>query len=168
MVHAPDRLQWCLSLVLHCYRPTDGITRYTIAAISPSVTIPTTLSLYSQGYGRESGVPTLIVGAASLDVVIVISLFGIFLGLAFSDGESTWMCWMWGFNLHICRQSGSRHLQSSYSNCCGSCVWSDLWIASMGIPYKSLCKFAIFWCMIADNNDSAHRKRSPKFEIAFS
>ncbi len=59
-----------------------------MAAISPSVTIPTTLSLQNQGYGQASGVPTLIVGAASLDVVVAISLFGIFLGLAFSDGES--------------------------------------------------------------------------------
>ena len=62
-------------------------SRYTVAAISPAVTVPTTLTLHSQGYGLESGVPTLIVGAASLDVVIAISLFGIFLGLSFSDGE---------------------------------------------------------------------------------
>ena len=30
---------------------------------------------------------TLIVAAASVDVVISISLFGVFLGLAFSEGE---------------------------------------------------------------------------------
>lgn len=33
-----------------------------------------------------TGIPTLIIGAASFDVVISISLFGIFLGLAFSEG----------------------------------------------------------------------------------
>ena len=58
-----------------------------MAAISPAVVVPTTLSLQDMGYGVESGIPTLIVGAASMDVVISISLFGIFLGLAFSDGE---------------------------------------------------------------------------------
>lgn len=59
---------------------------YVVAAISPSVVVPTMLNLQSRGYGVESGIPTLVVGAASMDVVIVISLFGIFLGLAFSDG----------------------------------------------------------------------------------
>ncbi len=59
---------------------------YIIAAISPAVVVPTTLSLQSQGYGQESGIPTLIVAAASMDVVISISLFGVFLGLAFSAG----------------------------------------------------------------------------------
>ncbi len=57
--------------------------------------VPTALNLQQQGYGVESGLPTLIVGAASLDVVITISLFGIFLGLAFSDGEASPQlgCW---------------------------------------------------------------------------
>ena len=32
------------------------------------------------------GIPTLIVAAASVDVVTAVSLFGIFLGLVFSDG----------------------------------------------------------------------------------
>ena len=33
-----------------------------------------------------AGVPTLILAAASMDDVIAISLFGVFLGLAFSEG----------------------------------------------------------------------------------
>ncbi len=60
--------------------------RYIIAAISPAVVVPTTLSLQNQGYGKESGIPTLIVAAASMDVVISISIFGVFLGLSFSEG----------------------------------------------------------------------------------
>lgn len=35
----------------------------------------------------SSGIPTLVVAGASIDVVISISLFGVFLGLVFSDGE---------------------------------------------------------------------------------
>ena len=66
----------------------DYVCRYIVAAISPAVVVPTTLSLQSKGYGVDSGIPTLIVGAASMDVVISISLFGIFLGLAFSDGKA--------------------------------------------------------------------------------
>lgn len=37
------------------------------------------------------GIPTLIVAAASMDVVTAVSLFGIFLGLVFSEGK---------YNLH--------------------------------------------------------------------
>lgn len=59
---------------------------YVIAAISPAVVVPTTLSLQARGYGQASGIPTLIVAAASMDVVISISLFGVFLGLSFSKG----------------------------------------------------------------------------------
>ena len=32
------------------------------------------------------GIPTLLVAAASIDVVTAVSLFGIFLGLVFSEG----------------------------------------------------------------------------------
>ena len=35
----------------------------------------------------SAGIPTLVLAAASLDVVICISFFGVFLGLTFSDGE---------------------------------------------------------------------------------
>ena len=35
----------------------------------------------------SSGIPSLVVAAASIDVVISISLFGVFLGLVFSDGK---------------------------------------------------------------------------------
>ncbi len=34
----------------------------------------------------HAGIPTLVVAAASMDVVTSISLFGVFLGLAFSEG----------------------------------------------------------------------------------
>ena len=37
----------------------------------------------------SSGIPTLILAAASMDDVIAISLFGVFLGLAFSEGKSS-------------------------------------------------------------------------------
>ena len=71
-----------------------SLRSYVVAAISPSVVVPTALNLQSQGFGQASGIPTLIVAAASMDVVICISLFGVFLGLAFSEG-------MWALSQHV-------------------------------------------------------------------
>jgi hypothetical protein len=45
------------------------------------------LQLQRRHFGTEKGIPTLIVAAASVDVVTAVSLFGIFLGLVFSDGS---------------------------------------------------------------------------------
>ena len=59
---------------------------FVVAAISPAVVVPNTLVLQAQGYGQASGIPTLIVAAASMDVVVSISIFGVFFGLAFSEG----------------------------------------------------------------------------------
>lgn len=60
---------------------------YVIAAISPAIVVPTMLSLDNRGYGKKKGITTLTVAAASLDVVVSVSLFGVFLGLAFSAGN---------------------------------------------------------------------------------
>ena len=54
--------------------------------MSPAIVVPITLDLQSQGYGRETGIPTLVVASSSMDIVISISIFGIFLGLSFSEG----------------------------------------------------------------------------------
>jgi hypothetical protein len=60
---------------------------YVLAAISPAVVIPTMLHLQKRHYGVTKGITTLIVAAASVDVVTAVSLFGVFLGLVFSEGS---------------------------------------------------------------------------------
>ena len=49
---------------------------FLFAGISPAVVIPSLLALQDKGYGVEAGVPTLVVTAASVDVVYAIAGFG--------------------------------------------------------------------------------------------
>jgi NhaP-type Na+/H+ or K+/H+ antiporter len=50
---------------------------FLFAAISPAVVIPSLLSLHEKGFGAEAGVATLVVTAASVDVVYAIAGFGV-------------------------------------------------------------------------------------------
>jgi solute carrier family 9B (sodium/hydrogen exchanger), member 1/2 len=53
-----------------------------MAAISPAVVIPSMLSLRDMGYGSKRQVPTAVLAGATLDNVVVITLFTIILALA--------------------------------------------------------------------------------------
>ena len=80
------------------------VIRYLLSAISPAVVVPTILTLKENVKGINEGIcfdrslycvlslcigiTTLIVAAANIDVVIAISLFSIFLGLVFSEGNA--------------------------------------------------------------------------------
>ncbi len=55
--------------------------------MSPAVVVPSLLELQEKGYGIDQGIPTLGLAAASLENVFAISLVGVFLGLAFSEGK---------------------------------------------------------------------------------
>lgn len=55
--------------------------------MSPAVVVPQLLVLQDKGYGVEQGIPTLVMAASSCDDVLAISLFGVFVGIAFSQGE---------------------------------------------------------------------------------
>ncbi|VDK17444.1 unnamed protein product [Anisakis simplex] len=72
-----------------CY---EGLVNFnysmTLAATSPAVTIPTMLGLSKKGYGNDSGVPTAILAAASIDNMICITLFNVFLSLI-TENDST-------------------------------------------------------------------------------
>lgn len=46
------------------------------------------MSLQEKGYGKDKGIPTLIIAAASCDDVLAVSAFGVVLGMAFSTGKS--------------------------------------------------------------------------------
>ena len=52
-----------------------------LAAVSPAVVVPLMIDFMDRGRGAKKGIPTLILGASSLDDVFVIVLFSVFLGM---------------------------------------------------------------------------------------
>lgn len=53
-----------------------------IAAVSPAVVVPRMLRLMDNGFGKQKGIPQMIMAGASVDDVFVIVLFTAFTGLA--------------------------------------------------------------------------------------
>jgi len=60
---------------------------FVLGAVTPAVVVPQLLTLQAKGFGVKQGIPTLVMAASSFDDVIAISLFGVFLGIAFSKGN---------------------------------------------------------------------------------
>ncbi|MBW8035719.1 MAG: peptidase [Planctomycetes bacterium] len=61
---------------------TSAITAFLLAAVSLAVVVPTMLELKDEGYGRKKNVPTVVLAGTSLDNVLAITCFSIFLSLA--------------------------------------------------------------------------------------
>ncbi|XP_055334940.1 sodium/hydrogen exchanger 9B2-like isoform X2 [Paramacrobiotus metropolitanus] len=59
-------------------------------AVSPAVLVPFMIQLQEEGLGTNKGIPTLLMAAGSLDDVLAISGFSIFLSLIFSTGAAIW------------------------------------------------------------------------------
>ena len=59
----------------------------TVAAVSPAIVLPQMLQLQNKGYGTERGIPTMVIASSSFDDVLAISLFFVFLTLAFSTSD---------------------------------------------------------------------------------
>ena len=57
-----------------------------LAAVSPAVVVPLMIDFMDRGRGARKGIPTLILGASSVDDVFVIVLFTVFLGM-YGGGE---------------------------------------------------------------------------------
>ena len=70
--------------------PVGFMLGFVLAAVSPAVIIPCTMTLSAQRLGVEKGIPTLVIAACSLDDVIAIGGFGIFLGIFFSSEKELW------------------------------------------------------------------------------
>ncbi|KAL9984446.1 hypothetical protein ACROYT_G006738 [Oculina patagonica] len=60
---------------------------FVLGAVTPAVVVPQLLTLQQKSFGVEQGIPTLVMAASSFDDVVAISLFGVFLGIAFSEGN---------------------------------------------------------------------------------
>lgn len=75
-----------LTLLLRMWMDFDwtmaGLTGFMLAAVSPAVVVPAMLRLSEEGYGRKNAVPTLVLAGASVDDVLAITLFAMFLRMA--------------------------------------------------------------------------------------
>ena len=67
--------------LLHITYLEAAILGTILAAVSPAVVVPLMIDFMDRGRGSEKGIPTLILGASSLDDVFVIVLFTVFLGM---------------------------------------------------------------------------------------
>ncbi|SHF38632.1 sodium/proton antiporter, CPA1 family [Desulfacinum infernum DSM 9756] len=61
-----------------------------LAAVSPAVVVPLMIDFMDRGRGAKKGIPTLILGASSVDDVFVIVLFTIFLGMYGGGKVNLW------------------------------------------------------------------------------
>lgn len=64
---------------------------FIIAAVSPAIVTVEMLSLKSQGYGVDKGIPSLIIAAASLDDIVAIMGFSICIGLAVKSEDTSFV-----------------------------------------------------------------------------
>ncbi|XP_065224147.1 sodium/hydrogen exchanger 9B2-like isoform X2 [Planococcus citri] len=60
---------------------------FELGAVSPAIVIPALQTIKEKGYGESKGISTLLIAASSLDDIVCISIFGVLLGLIFSQGE---------------------------------------------------------------------------------
>lgn len=61
---------------------TAGLTAFMLAAVSPAVVVPSMLDLQDSISEKQQVVPTIILAGASVDDVLAITIFSVFLGLA--------------------------------------------------------------------------------------
>jgi solute carrier family 9B (sodium/hydrogen exchanger), member 1/2 len=57
---------------------------YTLSCISPSIIVPCIVGLIDRGYGKEKGIPTAIIAAATFDDILTIVNNGICASIAFT------------------------------------------------------------------------------------
>lgn len=58
---------------------------YTLGAVSPAILVPSCMILQNADYGTIKGIPTTLIAAASFDDIIAISVFSLFLTVAFNQ-----------------------------------------------------------------------------------
>ncbi len=66
---------------LHISTLEAAILGTILGAVSPAVVVPLMINFMDRGRGSRKGLPTLLLGASSIDDVFVIVLFSIFLGM---------------------------------------------------------------------------------------
>jgi solute carrier family 9B (sodium/hydrogen exchanger), member 1/2 len=66
---------------------TSALGAFMLSAVSPAVVVPSMLDLKEQGLGAENDVPTIVLAGASVDDVVAITFFSLFLMLATSGAS---------------------------------------------------------------------------------
>ncbi|MBW2017185.1 MAG: sodium:proton antiporter [Deltaproteobacteria bacterium] len=72
--------------LLHISLLEAAILGSILGAVSPAVVVPLMIDFMDRGRGAKKGIPTLILGASSVDDVFVIVLFTVFMGM-YGGGE---------------------------------------------------------------------------------
>lgn len=71
-----------------------------LAAVSPAVVVPLMIEFMEKSRGAQKGIPTLILGASSLDDVFVIVIFTVLLGVQ-TGGGSSWLSSVWAIPVSV-------------------------------------------------------------------
>lgn len=66
----------------------SGMLGFIISAVSPAVVIPSMVKLKDEGYGMDKGIPVMNLASASIDDVISLTAFAVFLSYYISGGTS--------------------------------------------------------------------------------
>ncbi len=64
---------------------------FIIAAVSPAVVVPMMIGFIKRRMGAKKGIPTMVMAAASLDDVVAIVIFSVFLGFYTGNSGSVWL-----------------------------------------------------------------------------
>jgi len=75
---------------LHISTVEAAILGAILGAVSPAVVVPLMIDFMDRGRGSKKGIPTLILGASSVDDVFVIVIFSIFLGMCGGGKINVW------------------------------------------------------------------------------
>jgi len=77
--------------LLHMSLLDAAILGSILAAVSPAVVVPLMIDFMDRGRGAKKGIPTLILGASSVDDVFVIVIFTILLGMHGGQEVNLWL-----------------------------------------------------------------------------
>src|SRR6056297_678115 len=77
--------------LLHMSLLDAAILGSILAAVSPAVVVPLMIDFMDRGRGAKKGIPTLILGASSVDDVFVIVIFTILLGMHGGEAVNLWL-----------------------------------------------------------------------------
>ena len=67
----------------------SALGAFMLSAVSPAVVVPSMLDLRERGLGKRNEVPTIVLAGASVDDVVAITFFSLFLMLATGEGASS-------------------------------------------------------------------------------
>ncbi|MFP4533899.1 MAG: cation:proton antiporter [Desulfobacterales bacterium] len=77
--------------LLHMSLLDSALLGAILAAVSPAVVVPLMIDFMDRGRGAKKGIPTLILGASSVDDVFVIVIFTILMGMHGGEQVNLWL-----------------------------------------------------------------------------